>query len=165
MRIVERLLPKRELPRLMLLPALKIHHTISDDEWNRVPMGAIDCKVYDRDDTYVGEFFYRIKTGQVGGMYIAESYRCMGLEQQMLIYMMKDMQDAGAKQIWEAMPHESCVGERFYSALWSFAFTKSCVHPSVTGGGYVMDIPKDLRELVVLPGVGKYDCNATVYKQ
>ena len=142
---------------LLVLSTLKIQHEYSDDTWNKVPMGAVSCRVCTRDGKFVGDFDYRMKTGQVGGFFIAEPYRCRGLEQQMLIHMMKDMQDFGAKQIWEVVPDEAIMGQRFYSALWSFAFKRSRVHPSVTGMGYAMDIPTDLRSLPIVPGIGVYD--------
>ncbi len=106
---------------------------------------------------HVGCFNYRIKTGQVGGIFIAEPFRCCALEQQMLTYMMKDMQDAGAKQIWEVVPDETQTGYNFYSKLWSFVYKDTCVHPSVTGMGYIMDIPTDIRTLLVVPGIGVYE--------
>ncbi len=148
------LLPKPPL----LLSTLKIEREISDDAWNKMPMGAISCHISTHDGVAVGDFNYRRKTGQVGGMFLAGPFRCQALEQQMLIYMMKDMQDAGAKQIWKVVPKEENTGDKFYSALWSFQFKDSRqVHPSVTGMGYAMDIPHDLRSLVVMPGIGIYE--------
>ncbi len=135
-----------QLPRL--LSTMKITSKISDDTWNNVPQGDIRCRVHTPDGVSVGDFNYRTKTGQVGGIYIAEQFRCQALEQQMLIYMMKDMQDAGAKQIWEVV--SKSMGYKLYSALWSFAYVDSAVHPSVTGSGYAMDIPHDIRTLTVL---------------
>ena len=114
-------------------------------------MGDISCKVHDQNGIFVCEFNYRIKTGQVGGMFIAEQFRFRALEQQMLIHMMKDMQDAGAQQIWEVVSNS-----KFYSRLWDFQFKDSHVHSSVTGGGYSMDIPRDIRTLTVLPDIGMY---------
>jgi hypothetical protein len=147
------------MPQPLLLSTMKIKTEISDDTWNKIPQGDIRCQVHTPDGHLVGNFNYRIKTGQVGGMFIAERFRFQALEQQMLIYMMKDMQDAGAKQIWEVVSNENSSGPRFYSALWSFAFVEPAVHPSVTGSGYAMDIPRDIRTLTVLPGIGIYERN------
>ena len=143
-------------PQVLHLGTFKIQEIFSDDVWNKVPGGAINCRVYDKNES-VGEFDYRTKTGQVGGIFTEEKYRCKALEQQMLIYMMKDMQDAGAKHIWEVAPEDTVYGRNFYSNLWSFEYKRSRVHPSVTGGGYIMIIPKDLRSLPIIPGVGAYD--------
>ena len=147
-------------PTPALLSMFKIEQEISDDPWNRVPMGAISCRVYDGKGESVGDFNYRIKTGQVGGIFVEEPYRRRGLEQQMLMYMMKDMQDAGAEQIWEVAPDDTKIGRVFYSRLWSFAYKNSRIHPSVSGGGYAMDIPHDIRALQVVPGVGAYERGA-----
>jgi ribosomal protein S18 acetylase RimI-like enzyme len=144
------------LPSVLHLGTFKIQRNFSDDVWNKVSNGAINCRVYDKKES-VGEFDYRIKTGQIGGIFTEEKYRCRALEQQMLIYMMKDMQDAGAEHIWEVAPDDTVYGRRFYSKLWSFQYKRSRVHPSVTGGGYIMTIPKDLRSLPIIPGIGAYD--------
>ncbi len=141
----------------MLLQTFLIKCEVSDDTWNKHPMGDVSCTVHAADGSLVGDFNYRMKTGQVGGIYLTKKYRCQTLEQQMLIYMMTDMQAAGAKQIWEAAPNEAMSGQRFYSALWSFAYKDSRVHPSVTGTGYIMNIPADIRRLPIVPGVGIYD--------
>ncbi len=149
----------------LLLSTLNIAREVSNDAWNKVPMkvpmGAISCHVYTADGDSVGNFDYRIATGQVGGMFLEAPFRCQALEQQMLIYMMKDMQNAGAKKIWEVVSDETKNSYNFYSKLWSFAFKDSHVHPSVTGGGYAMDIPQDLRSLTVVPGIGVYERNAS----
>jgi hypothetical protein len=149
------LLSQKALPPLHL-GTFKIRRKFYDDIRNKVRNGCISCHIYDNSDL-VGEFDYKIKTGQVGGFFMAEKYRRQALEQQMLIYMMKDMQDAGAKNIWEVVPNDAACGRIFYSKLWSFAYKASHIHPSVTGGGYIMDIPMDLRSLAIIPGVGVYD--------
>ena len=156
-----KLLITPKLPPLHM-GTLRIQREISDDVWNKFPIGSINCSVFDKQqkddekEIFVGEFNYRIHTGQVGGIFIANGYRYQALEQQMLIYMMKDMKDAGAKEIWEVINEETKHDSRFYSILWSFHFKNSHVHPSVTGPGYIMPIPEDIRSLVIVPGVGKY---------
>jgi hypothetical protein len=157
-----KLLITPKLPPLHM-GTLRIQREISDDVWNKFPIGSINCSVFDKQqkddekEIFVGEFNYRIHTGQVGGIFIANGYRYQALEQQMLIYMMKDMQDVGAKRIWEVVPDETNTSYNFYSKLWSFQFKKSHVHSSVTGGGYIMDIPKDLRTLPIMRGIGVYE--------
>ena len=151
------IMPK-PLPPLHLY-TYTITRTISDDNHNRVPNGDIYCNVQTQYGKMVGEFNYRIKTGQIGGIYLSEKYRHRTLEQQMLIYMMKDMQDAGAREIWEVINNENESTPHFYSILWGFQYKKSHVHPSVTGPGYIMEIPKDLRTLLITPGLGKYADN------
>jgi hypothetical protein len=114
------------MQRPLLLSTMKITSEISDDTWNNVPQGDIRCRVHTPDGVSVGDFNYRSKTGQVGGIYIAEKFRCQALEQQMLIYMMKDMQDAGANQIWEVASNEKSMGYKFYSGrlrMWIPPFT------------------------------------------
>ncbi len=148
------IMPK-PLPPLHL-HAFQINRKIEDDTYNKCPGGDISCSVITSQGEMVGDFNYRIKTGQVGGMYLKEDYRKQTLEQQMLIYMMKDMKDAGATEIWEVINEETKHDSRFYSILWSFHFKNSHVHPSVTGPGYIMPIPEDIRSLVIVPGVGKY---------
>ena len=153
------IMPK-PLPPLHLY-TYKISKKVSDDTHNHIPKGDISCKIHTRGGTLVGEFNYRSHNGQVGGMYLSENYRHRTLEQQMLVYMMKDMQDAGAKEIWEVINKETKAESDalFYSILWDFRYKKSHVHPSVTGPGYIMEIPKDLRTLLITPGLGKYADN------
>ena len=140
----------------LLLSTFTIERKISDDTWNGVPHGDVKCRVVNVNGEFIGDFNYRIKTGQVGGMYLKEQYRFQALEQQMLVYMMKDMQDACTKQIWEVVSNEKHTGDRFYSVLWNFAYKDSHIHPSVTGGGYAMDIPLDIRALPIVPSIGIY---------
>jgi hypothetical protein len=147
----------------LLLSTLKITKKITDDTWNRHPNGSMHCDIHTADGSSVGDFNYRTSTGQIGGIFLEEPYRLQALEQQMLVYMMKDMQASGATQIWEVIPKEHLSGQRmFYSSLWSFAYKDLHVHPSVTGGGYIMDIPDDLRTLTVTPGIGKYEIYQTL---
>ena len=145
----------RPLPPLHL-QTFRIVKTFSDDDHNKIPKGGVFCNVETLDGKPVGDFNYRSHNGQVGGMYLTEEYRHRTLEQQMLIYMMKDMQDAGAKEIWEVVNREMDKDKRYYSILWAFRFKPSHIHSSVTGPGYVMRIPEDLRSLIIIPGVGLY---------
>ena len=145
----------KPLPPIHLY-TLKISKSTSNDQHNGVPNGDISCKIHTQTGHLVGDFNYRSHNGQVGGMYLTPDYRHRTLEQQMLVYMMKDMQDAGAREIWEVISKETDSNIRFYSVLWDFQYKKSHVHPSVTGPGYIMTIPNDLRTLTLTPGLGKY---------
>jgi len=105
----------------------------------------------------VGEFEYVPHTGGVTGIYLERDFRGKLLEQQVLVYMMRDMLDSGADSIWRAMPREKDIlGPAFYSRLWDFEYKAQDLHPTVMGGGYTMAIPGDPRSLLVKPGIGMY---------
>jgi len=135
----------------LLLSSFRIKKEILDDTWNQKPKTAYSCEVLADDDTVVASFDYRAAVGQVYSLYVHKNYKGRGLEEQMLIYMMKDMQDLGATTIWEVCsPKHNCWGKIIYDGLWCFCYKPGReVHPSVRGGGYVMPIPQDPRTLQI----------------
>ena len=94
------------------------------------------------------EFKYRTTVGQVGWIWVSDQDRSLLLVEQILIYM---MQQAGATHIWEAKPRENVecflyIGP-LYSNLWDFRYLAENVHPTVTGGGYIVDIPQNILQI------------------
>lgn len=145
--------------RGLLLQSFHIRRHLDNDLWNGHAQSAAFCEVSTDLNDVVGQFNYLCKSGQVGNIYLNPKFRGEMLEQQMLVYMMKDMQDAGAKHIWK-MTLEEKHPPFFYSApLWKFKYKPRSVHPSVTGGGYAMEIPKDLRSLILKKGIHVYDAS------
>lgn len=136
----------------LLLSCLKI----SRQGW--VHRQGLRCEVALPDTlARVGEFEYVPETGRVDGIFLETDFRGKLLEQQVLVYMMRDMLDSGAGSIWKAMPREKeILGPAFYSRLWDFEYKAQDLHPTVMGGGYTMAIPGDPRSLLVKPGIGMY---------
>jgi hypothetical protein len=111
------------------------------------------CKIFTVEDGIsVGNFEFVPETGEVDKLFLEPPYRHRDLEQQILIYMMKDMQDAGATHVWDAVPED----DDFYSNLWQFEYSTEKVHPTASGAGYIMPIPEDLRKILIKPGIGMY---------
>jgi len=145
-------------PHPILLQTLYIQRTvkhIEKDSQNK--QTYIYCKMhqgnpYNPRMNFVGEFKFAANTGQVAGIHLEAPYRNRDLEAQILIYMMKDMQDHGASCIWEVA---SCH-QGIYSNLWDFKYKPHNIHSTETERGYSMEIPQDIRSLVVPLGVGKY---------
>jgi len=136
----------------LLLSSFKIIKTVRDDTWNAKPGTEYYCKILTREPMplWIGHFDYRASVGQVGRMYIDPLYQGRCLEEQVLVYMMRDMQDAGATHIWEVRPEENDAWDhKLFSKLWDFTYKPEDLHPSVTGGGYIMPIPKDPRHLCI----------------
>ena len=135
----------------LLLNSFKISKTVKDDVFNGKPSSYYWCKVVTDSNQVIGHFDYRASVGQIGSIYVHPNHKGRLLKEQMLIYMMKDMQDAGATDIWEVCPKmNKKMPKILYHGLWNFTYKPSkCVHYSVTGGGYTMPIPKDLRTLQI----------------
>jgi len=143
----------------LLLNSFRIYKREKDDTWNKKPGTEYHCKILAEDNTpnakagikEIGHFDYRATVGQIGRLYLADGYRNRCLKEQILIYMMKDMLDHGATHIWEVCNEDMSrwSDETSYSKMWDFKYKADAVHPSVTGTGYIMPIPKDPRELVI----------------
>jgi len=71
----------------------------------------------------------------------------------MLLYMMREMQQAGATHIWEVVPEDMYYpySPPFYSLLWDFKFSVGPVHNTVRGKGYIMKIPDNINTLRIVP--------------
>lgn len=139
---------------IILLSACRIHRQVSDDDWNKKPMSDVTVNVMDCErDECIAHFNYRAAVGQVCRITILldkkQKKKIFVLRQQILIYMMRDMQRMGATHIWEVTPEDSTRkkyqgSEPFYSVLWNFYYVEDQVNTSLVGGGYIMEIPKDL---------------------
>jgi len=122
------------------------------------------CKIYQKNPynvhmNFVGDFDYIANTGQILSIFLEMSYRNRDLEAQILIYMMQDMQNEKASRIWHIQKKEIAQcdgGSVFYSKLWFFQYKPYHVHHTVVEGGYAMDIPEDIRTLVLPAGIGLY---------
>ncbi len=137
---------------VLLLQSFAIKRKIADDHWNKKPGTEITCHVLDDNGKCFAEFEYRTTVGQVGRISIVNGYRNSLLKEQIVLYMMREMQQAGATHIWEAMPSEYEMAgfaglPFFYTRLWGFKFAETKVHPTVSGGGYIMEIPSNINEL------------------
>jgi hypothetical protein len=78
------------------------------------------------------------------------------IEQQILLYMMREMQQAGATHIWEVRPEDFwyerfCGQKPFYSLLWDFQYFSEWIHPSLNAEGYKMRIPDNINLLYIDP--------------
>jgi len=145
----------------LLLGTFKIYKSTQDDRWNKKPGTEFLCKILTEDDDpnahasikEIGHFQYRATVGQVCGIYLEPDYRGRLLREQVLIYMMRDMLDHGATNIWEWYPKKNEIMDEAhaYCGLWGFQYQDKAVHPSVSGTGYSMPIPADPRELVIKP--------------
>lgn len=143
----------------LLLASFEIHREFRHDTWNGIEFGEIHCKLLvddaagvmnnARGKQVIGEFNYRVSVGQIMHIGLERGYRGRTLEKQILVYMMKDMQDSGATHIWEVVPNDAFMGRIHYSTLWDFKYMNENVHPSVIGMGYIMEIPCDLRTLKI----------------
>ena len=133
----------RPSPRLLASFAITRH--VRDDRWNNQPNSDVYCQIINEHGHCVGDFNYLTAVGQIGDIFLVNSLRNCMLEQQILLYMMRDMQQAGATHIWEARPqflwHES---KPFYSLLWDFKYASEWIHPSMNTQGYVMEIPENI---------------------
>lgn len=141
--------PKRPV---QLLQSFEIKRKVVDYEHYNVTTSYTKCHVLDHDGKCFAEFEYRPTLGEVGRIYVTDGYQRSLLKEQIVLYMMREMQQAGATHIWEAMPNEfemsSWVGSPlFYFELWDFKYAHVNVHPTAVGGGYIMEIPKNINEL------------------
>ena len=137
------------------LSTFVISRVISDDIVNSIPAGKYSCMIKTTYGMPVGEFEYGIGSGEIFVIALESQYRHQALEQQILIYMMHDMANAGATHIWKVCRRHGDFG-RFFSGLWSFCWKDSHVFQGVEAPGYIMEIPEDTRKLPILPGIGIY---------
>jgi len=115
------------------------------------------CKIYEKNTynahmNFVGKFDFIAITGQFISICLEGAYRNRDLEAQILIYMMHDMQKERASHIWQIQKKKmaSCDGSSvFYSTLWFFRHVLYNVHKTVVEGGYAMEIPVDIKALVL----------------
>ncbi len=135
-------------PPPLLLSTLQISRAFFDDTLNSIPGGDISCRIHTRAGVHVGFFEYKIGSGSVESIHIEEPFRHQALEQQILIYMMHDMAEAGATHIWKACRQDDVDG-RFFAQLWSFQFKAKNIFQGTDAPGYIMEIPGDLRMLPV----------------
>jgi hypothetical protein len=148
--IIRALFPQK-VPQI--LQTYSITRSVTDDRWNHKPNSDVTCYVMNDQDTCIAEFNYRTTVGQVGWIWVSDQDRSLLLVEQILIYMMKEMQQAGATHIWEAKPKENVKCFLYirplYSNLWDFRYVAEKVHPTVTGGGYIMEIPQNINLLQI----------------
>ncbi len=142
----------------LLLNTLHIVRNVKDDTWNNKVASEVFCKVFTEDNEPVCDFSFRKAVGQVGHLRTEEKFKNCMLMQQMLLYMMREMQQAGASHIWEVVPKDieatnSFCRQPFYSLLWDFKFSQSPVHETVGGMGYIMKIPDNINELRIMPNI------------
>jgi len=135
-------------PPPILMRTLMISRGISDDTFNSIPGGDISCRIHTRAGILVGEFEYKVGSGSVDFIHIEEPFQNQALEQQILIYMMQDMAEAGATHIWKACWRDDVDG-KFFSRLWWFQFKAKNIFKGVDTSGYIMEIPKDLWMLPI----------------
>ena len=138
----------------LMLNTLRIDRKVKDDLWNNKPASEIWCEVFTDEGKPVCDFSYRPAVGQVGHLRTEQTFKKRLLGQQMLLYMMREMQQAGATHIWEVVPEDSYYnGFRppFYSILWDFKFSEGPVHKTVGGTGYIMEIPDNINTLRIVP--------------
>jgi len=137
------------------LSTFVISRVISDDIVNSIPAGKYSCVIHTTHGMPVGDFGYSIGAGEVLHINLEDPYRHQALEQQILIYMMHDMANAGATHVWKVC---TARGDyvRLFSHLWSFSYKGENIFPGVEASGYIMEIPEDTRKLPILPGIGLY---------
>ena len=140
----------------LLLQSFEIKRKVVEYEDYNVTTSYTKCHVLNDEGKCFAEFEYRPTLGEVGRIYVTEGYHKSLLKEQIVLYMMREMQQAGATHIWEAMPSEfetkRFVGSPFfYFKLWSFKYVHINVHPTVVGGGYSMEIPQNINELRIVP--------------
>jgi len=132
----------------LLLATLHVQKHVNKDWWN-INQTEYHCDVLGDNKQYIGHFNYRPNIGQVGDIYVVPRFRHRMLEEQMLIYMMQDMQEVDENIIWQIYPEESKEWPNdIYNNLWNFEYkSQRELHPLATGAGYGMKIPDDLRTL------------------
>jgi len=118
----------------------------------------ITCKVFTDDNQPICDFSFRKAVDQVGHLRTEDKFKNRLLMQQMLLYMMHEMQQAGATHIWKVVPQDTEVKDQwsrllFYSVLWDFKFGRGPVHKTVGGSGYIMKIPANINELRIMPNI------------
>lgn len=161
--------PLQELKLLNMSPivlqSLYIETSIKDfkkntpDYQKRVFRKMYEKNPYNPNMNFVGNFDFIANTGQIVSIYLEKAYRNRDLEAQILLHMMHDMQREGASRIWQIQKKETAPcdgGSVFYSKLWFFQYKPYHVHHTVVEGGYAMDIPEDIRTLVLPAGIGLY---------
>ena len=117
------------------------------------PDNSLVCKIFTMDDGIsVGGFECSPTTGEIQNIFLEPPYRNRDLEQQILLYMMQDMLNANASHAWVVAPED----DDFYSQLWEFEYRREKLHPTNSGAGYTMPIPKDLRKPLIKTGMGMY---------
>ena len=107
--------------------------------------GGTKMDLFTKSGRPVGDFVYRSSDGYVGGIFLEKPFRHQGLEQQLLLYAMRDMKAAGAKYIWEVVTEDT----QYYGRLWNFSYVPKDICPPCTGMGYKMAIPEDIDSLKV----------------
>jgi hypothetical protein len=132
----------------LLLSTLKVSMVVSDDMYNSIPGGDISCRIHTAQGISVGRFNYKIGSGEIGLILLETPFQHRALEQQILVYMMQDMAEAGSTHIWKSCLRDSAAG-RIYANLWSFEFRESSIFPGMNTSGYIMEIPRDLRTLMI----------------
>jgi len=138
---------------------------VIDDNWNNVTNGNIWLCYFDknkqideiteinnmdkklissRDDVEhianksIGYVSYKIKTGQIGLLFIKKDYQNLNLGKQILLNIINEL-TVDNKQIWAVTTQD----HPFWSNVFeqSFEFTRR-PHNSVTGSGYLLNIDK-----------------------
>ncbi len=91
----------------LFLNSFKIRREVLYDEWNHQPNNDATRYVLTDNDKLEETFNFETVIGQVGRIYTDKNYKNCVLEPQMLIYVMREIQQAGTTHIWRSTIEES----------------------------------------------------------
>jgi len=128
------------------LRSLQRKVTVTDDTWNKVPNGQVLWEYVDGTKP-VAHIDFRVATGQIGYMWVAEKYRAgegtgMDLRTQMLSDA-ASLMDPSVRDVWEFTTRDN---QFWRNVAGKRAVYQGPVHPTVTGSGYTIS-----RQALVFP--------------
>jgi GNAT superfamily N-acetyltransferase len=117
---------------------------ILDDTWNHVPNGEVDIIYNDKiTGDWVANINYRIKSGQIGLLFVDSKYHRRGLGREILTNAISHIREVSpeTRTVWAITSDNHSFwsqieidGKKFYHR------PSRQVHQSVTGSGYVYDL-------------------------